>query len=74
MRIVIRGAGPGGEQAFCEPGETAVGGGGYAEDGLLYQSQPLPFAVNVPPVGWEVGAEDIDGSPGTATAWVVCAS
>jgi hypothetical protein len=73
-KFVIRGGGPGSDQAFCQGGEVAVGGGGNANPGFLYQSQPLPFAVDVAPVGWQVGAEDVDGSPVFTSAWVVCAS
>src|SRR4051812_18372139 len=36
-RLVIRGGGPGSDQAFCQAGERATGGGGIT-DGFLSES------------------------------------
>ena len=72
--VFIDAAGPGADQALCQPGEVAVGGGGISGDGFLTQSQPLPFNIDVSPVGWKAGAKKADGSAAEVTAWVVCAS
>lgn len=72
--VFIDAVGPGADQALCPSGEVAVGGGGISGDGFLTQSQPLPFNIDVPPVGWKVGAKKADGTAAGVTAWVVCAS
>jgi hypothetical protein len=69
----ISGGGPGSTQAFCEAGEVALGGGGTVTDGFLARSQPLPFSVDEPAIGWEVEGKKADGTAAMTSAWVVCA-
>ena len=70
--IYIANAGPGAEQALCDAGDAAVGGGGVTADGFLTQSQPLPFSVGDVPVGWQVDAKKADSTDAFVTAWAVC--
>jgi hypothetical protein len=72
--VFISAGGPGSTQAFCESDEVAVGGGGISSDGFLYQSQPLPFQVDVPATGWQAGAKKADGTAADVSTWVVCAA
>jgi hypothetical protein len=66
--------GPGAEQALCDAGDVAVGGGGVVDgDGFLTESQPLPFSAGDTPQGWTAHAKKADGSDAMVTTWVVCA-
>jgi len=73
--------GAGFARVFCEPGETVIGGGGFAEsgDGLheakLRYSIPISDATGVlawgtTAVGWQAASSDFSGTVG---AIVVCA-
>ena len=55
----------------CKSGERAVGGGGFAEQGLLYDSSPTPDSGT--PTGWDAAAEDT-GSGATVTVYAICAA
>jgi hypothetical protein len=55
----------------CNSGERAVGGGGFAEQGVLYDSSPTPASGT--PTGWEAAAED-NGSGATVTVYAICAA
>jgi hypothetical protein len=70
----------------CEPGERAVGGGGWAttENAFIFQSRPVieggsstdPGEGDTP-VGWRVGAQVIPGQGTSETdvvVYVICAS
>jgi hypothetical protein len=57
--------------ASCQPGERAVGGGGYSPDGFLYDSSPS--VTEGTPTDWQVAAHD--GTDfATAQAYVICAA
>jgi hypothetical protein len=58
--------------AKCQPGERAVGGGGFSVDGFLYDSSPS--VTEGTPTDWQAAAGTPDGGFGTAQAYVVCAS
>jgi hypothetical protein len=58
--------------AECNPGERAVGGGGFSSDGLLYDSSPS--ATGGTPTDWNASAEQADGSDATVQAYVICAA
>jgi hypothetical protein len=74
LGFYIGDTGPGANQALCDAGDVAVGGGGIVMgDGFLTESQPLPFSVGAAPVGWIAHANKADGSDAAVTAWVVCA-
>jgi hypothetical protein len=57
--------------ATCQPGERAVGGGGYSVDGFLYDSSPS--VTDGTPTDWQAAAGTPDGGFGTVQAYVVCA-
>jgi hypothetical protein len=64
--------------AMCNPGEVAVGGGGFADDPtphFVVSSFPTPLQTGPPTTGWAVGMAHGDGSPAeNVQAFVVCAS
>lgn len=73
--------GAGRVRAFCLPGETVAGGGGFAHAGgtspftALIESYPISdatgaFATGTTAIGWQVAREDF----GVATTFVVCVS
>jgi hypothetical protein len=60
--------------AFCNPGETAVGGGGATPniEQLLWGS--IPITEGGKPVGWLAGGETAAGEARATTAYVLCSS
>jgi hypothetical protein len=70
--------GVGGAQAMCNPGEVAVGGGGFADDGsptFLVFSGPTPLVTGPPTTGWAVVVHRADGSDANGVqAFAVCAA
>jgi|SRR6476646_2155465 len=60
---------------FCEPGESAVGGGGATpeKEQLLWGSAPISDESGKS-IGWFAGGETATGEPRETTAFVVCAS
>jgi hypothetical protein len=65
--------------AECNPGERAVGGGGFTGDagGYLYNSTPLEDPGQTP-TGWTASAASAADAtldePVNVQAWVVCAA
>jgi hypothetical protein len=70
--------GVGNAQAVCNPGEVAVGGGGFADDGnptFLVFSGPTPLVTGPPTTGWAVVVHHADGSDAQGVqAFAVCAA
>jgi Collagen triple helix repeat (20 copies) len=64
--------------ATCDPGEVAVGGGGFSNDPeltFLRSSVPAPLADGGTPTSWEVSIYRTDETPSpNAQAVVVCAA
>jgi hypothetical protein len=58
--------------ATCNTGERAVGGGGFASTGFLYDSSPN--ATSGTPTDWVASAEEPGGMPGQVQAYVICAA
>ena len=59
--------------ASCNPGERAVGGGGFSPDGFLYDSSPN--ATSGTPTDWVASADtDFMGTPAQVQAYVICAA
>jgi len=58
--------------ADCEPGERAVGGGGFTADGALYES--APSATSGTPTDWVASAQTASGADAQVQAWVICAA
>jgi hypothetical protein len=72
-------AGEGSSAAMCNPGEVAVGGGGFTEENpadpptFLAYSAPIPTSGR--PTGWNVTAGTVSGSASPSVqAYVVCAA
>jgi len=70
-------AGVGASVAMCNPGEVAVGGGGFTletgEPTFLTYSAPTPTTGT--PTGWDVTAATVAGSAAPSVqAYVVCAA
>jgi hypothetical protein len=80
--VVVRlGPDENGSEAFCKPGEVAVGGGGIAEEGssLLYASLPIDATGELvgeggTAVGWFAGASPSGGGESASQAYALCAS
>jgi hypothetical protein len=80
--VVVRiGPEENGSEAFCKPGEVAVGGGAIATEAntLLYASLPIDAAGELSEegaaaVGWFAGAAPSAGGEGESQAYVLCAS
>jgi len=53
---------------FCNPGDTATGGGGDANGSLGVGTRPIPPGPN--PTGWQ--AQSSIGPQGAVTVWAVC--
>jgi hypothetical protein len=61
------------DDASCNAGERATGGGGYdGSGGTLFESRPLPTDATTP-TGWRVSSE-LGAGGHTLTAYVICAS
>jgi hypothetical protein len=60
--------------ATCNPGERAVGGGGFTSDPQSFLYNSAPSVVSGTPTDWEAGAETTAGLPAEVQAYVVCAS
>ena len=57
--------------ASCQPGETALGGGGTSSDGLLWDTGPVQESGT--PTQWIAQAVQGDGSTtALVRAWVIC--
>ena len=70
--VTVRSAsGVGSATATCAGSERAVGGGGSAPDGWLYQSGPN--VASGTPTGWTAAADDGAGDV-NVTAYVICAA
>jgi Collagen triple helix repeat (20 copies) len=65
-------------EVFCNPGEVAVGGGGFPIDPsteLTFLRYSRPNEDSGTPTGWSVLIEDVNGNPSQAVrAVVVCAA
>jgi hypothetical protein len=78
-KVVVR-LGAEGEpsEAFCNPGEVAVGGGGQTPglEEALFASRPITAEgkAGEVPTGWFAGAESPAGEQRPVVAYVVCAS
>jgi hypothetical protein len=79
--VIVR-SGPvslGDSTAHCNPGERAVGGGGFTGDtgGYLYNSTPLED-VGQTPTAWTASAASAEDTtlddPVNVQAWVICAA
>ncbi|HVW46925.1 MAG TPA: hypothetical protein VHA76_07725 [Solirubrobacterales bacterium] len=72
--------GPDGNGSFahCPAGQVAVGGGGEADEGFLFVSEPVvgenAATAGQTPNGWFVKAEEVGELPTDAHAYVLCAS
>jgi hypothetical protein len=80
--VVVRlGPEENGSEAFCKPGEVAVGGGGIATTGptLLYASLPIDATGELSgegstAMGWFAGAAASAGGESASQAYVLCAA